>query len=124
MLIFAVRLKGKATVPTHKTQRETIVKKNIKLYYASEENCFEGELIGKFDTMEEVIPSLRANLSEDIDCEKSIEENSAEIDSLIEDSEDCIEFTNCHGYDVVYIVTTDGREARSYFSQLRREMLG
>lgn len=98
------------------------MKKNIKLYYATEENGFEGELIGKFATNEELIPSLRINLSDDVDCEKSEEENSAEIDALIEESDGCIEFTNCHGYDVCYIVTTDGREARSYFAQLRREM--
>lgn len=107
-------------------QNSDSMKKNIKLYYATEENAFEGELIGKYATYEELIPSLRANLSDDINCEKSVEENSEDIDALIEDSKDAdfIEFTNCHGYDVAYLVTTDGREARSYFAQLRREMLG
>lgn len=100
------------------------MKKNIKLYYATEENAYEGELIGKYATNEELIPTLKVNLSDDINCEKSVEENLKDIDTLIEESEGYIEFTNCHGYDVVYVVTTDGREARSLFANLRKQMLG
>ena len=100
------------------------MKKNIKLYYATEENAYEGELIGKYATNEELIPTLKVNLSDDINCEKSVEENLKDIDALIEESEGYIEFTNCHGYDVVYVVATDGREARSLFANLRKQMLG
>ena len=44
------------------------MKKNIKLYYATEENAYEGELIGKYATNEELIPTLKVNLSDDINC--------------------------------------------------------
>lgn len=103
--------------------------KNIKLYYATEENGFEGELIGKFATNKEVIDCLRENISDDVNPEKSIADNAKEIDNLVNDevlhnihtdSEAIIEFENCHGYAVTYVVTTNGRSARSMFADLRR----
>ena len=96
-----------------------------KLYFATEENAYEGEKIGEFSNETELLNTLRECLSDDVDCEKSVEENKETIDSLLEDYEDgYIEFTNSHGYDVVYIITEDDEEAKREFDALRREMIG
>ena len=94
--------------------------KKYKLYYATEENCFEGEKIGEFKTLQEAISCMRENMKDDMD-EKDIPtfeyiqfEKQLNVDIC----------ENANGYNVIYIITTDGRKARSTIAEMRREIIG
>ena len=94
--------------------------KKYKLYYATEENCFEGEKIGEFNTKAEAIACLRENIKDDVSNENEIPTfEFIEFESQYEHY-----FTNASGYEVVYIITTDGRKARSTIAEMRREIIG
>ena len=95
------------------------MKNNYKVYYATEENCFEGEKLAENvsrDTAKEILDS---NIVDDV-------EYGGERDSLVAEvmSSGWVLFENTHGYEVLYIVTTNGREARSIINGLRKNILG
>lgn len=102
-------------------------KNNYKVYYATEENCFEGECIARNVSRETAKEIAEINIADDIDNEgltqdKFIEER----DSLVAEAmaSGWVLFQNVHEYEVLYIVTTNGREARSIIAGFRRNCLG
>lgn len=98
-----------------------VMKKNYKLYYATEENCFEAEKIGEFKTFGEAKDCLIENIKDDVDAD-AVEDAVADIEMHLNDC-DTYYFVNQHEYECVYIITTDGRRARSEIAQYRNEML-
>jgi len=94
--------------------------KNYKLYYATEENCFEGEKLGEFNSIQDAIACMRENIKDDVSDE--IEIPTFELIEFEKQYEHY--FTNAQGYEVVYIITTDGRKARSTIAEMRREIIG
>jgi len=93
--------------------------KKYKLYYATEENCFEGEKIGEFKTLQEAIACMRENMKDDMD-----EKDIPTFAHVVFEKQLSTYLENANGYDIVYIITTDGRRARSTIAEMRREIIG
>ena len=100
---------------------------NYKVYFATAENCFEGEKIADGVSRETAKEIVKDNIADDIDYEgltqaKFIEERDGLVAEAM--ASGWVLFENTHEYEVLYVVTTDGREARKLISGFRREMLG
>ena len=101
-------------------------KNNYKVYYATSENCFEGEKIADGISRETAIEILESNIADDIDYEGlTQDELNAERDSIVAEamSSGWVLFENSHKYEALYIVTTNGRDARRRINGFRREIL-
>ena len=102
-------------------------KNNYKVYYATSENCFEGEKLADGISRETAKEILESNIADDIDYEGLTQDKfNAERDSLVAEAmlSGWVLFENSHEYEVLYIVTTDGRDARKIINGFRREILG
>ena len=89
---------------------------SYKLYYGTEENCFEGEKLGVFSNVDELKECLSNNITDDV------------TDNVMEMTNQAIKmgsvhFINEQGYEVIYIVTDDGRKARKELAEMRRECI-
>ena len=101
-------------------------KNNYKVYYATEENCFEGECIARNVSRETAKEIVEMNIADDIDYDGLTQAKfESERDSLVGEAmaSGWVLFVNVHDYEVIYIVTTNGREARKIISGYRRELL-
>lgn len=104
-------------------------KNNYKVYYATSENCFECEKIADGISRETAREILESNIADDIDYEGlTQDELNAERDSIVAEamSSGWVLFENSHEsheYEVLYIVTTNGRDARRRINGFRREIL-
>ena len=99
-------------------------KMSFKLYFATEENRFEGEKIGEFATMDELRECLSNNIADDVRSNVSVSDYKKMIVELtdIAIKEGDVVFENKQtDYLVAYIVTTDGRKARKRIAEIRRE---
>ena len=101
-------------------------KTSYKIYFATEENCYEGEKLGVFTDMDEVRKTLISNIYDD--CYKTsadvldiLKDVNSFTDTAIKDG--LVAFMNVQGYDVIYIVTTDGRKARKQIAEMRKECI-
>ena len=94
--------------------------KKYKLYYGTEENGFESEKFGEFKTASEAIKDMKEHIKEN-----GIYDNGELPDVKESDVKDYFDYQllNANGYEVIYIITTDGRSARSTLAQLRRMMM-
>ena len=91
-------------------------KTSYKLYYGTEENCFEGEKLGVFSDVEELKECLSNNIADDVaDNVMELTNQAIRVGS--------VGFINEQGYEVVYIVTDDGRKARKELAEMRRECI-
>lgn len=100
---------------------------NYKVYYATEENCFEGEKIADGVSRENAVEILQSNIADDIDYEGLTQDKfNEERDGLVAEAmaSGWVLFENSHEYEVLYIVTTNGREARKIISGFRKNILG
>ena len=89
---------------------------SYKLYYGTEENCFEGEKLGVFSDVEELKECLSNNIADDVaDNVMELTNQAIRVGS--------VGFINEQGYEVVYIVTDDGRKARKELAEMRRECI-
>ena len=89
---------------------------SYKLYYGTEENCFEGEKLGVFSNVDELKECLSNNIADDV------------TDNVMELTNQAImlgsvDFVNEQGYEVIYIVTDDGRKARKELAEMRKECI-
>ena len=100
---------------------DTMKKTNYKRYYATEENCFEGEKIGEFNNVTDAIKCMRENIADDVEEGEEVPDFDEEV------IEGCIQYAhnmvNAQGYDIIYIITKDGRQARNYIARRRREII-
>lgn len=91
-------------------------KMTYKLYYGTEENCFEGEKLGVFSNVDELKECLSNNIADDVtDNVMELTNEAIKYGSVV--------FTNTQDYEVVYIVTDDGRKARKELAEMRRECI-
>lgn len=72
--------------------------KKHNVYYATEENCFEGELIQSCGTIEEAKSVVAENLKDDIGDEGRLNEAISEI------TEKGWEGINDCGYEIIYVI--------------------
>lgn len=101
-------------------------KKNYKLYYATEENGYKGEKIVESPNIDTIKDVLENNIADDVDYEGLTHKKFLEYrDSLTKEgmSSGFVVFQNANGYDVIYIVTTNGRDARKQIADYRREFM-
>ena len=89
--------------------------KKIKLYFATEENAFEGELLNKFNSVDDAVNEVKNYIKEDF------AEESEDVRNEALDNVDKYGYTgeDAKGYVVIYFITEDGRKARSEFANYR-----
>jgi uncharacterized FAD-dependent dehydrogenase len=102
------------------------MKGKYKLYYGTEENCFECEKLADNVSREEAIEILKANIAEDIEEEGMTQDKFEEtLNELLEEEKEkgYVAFTNAQDYQVAYVVTEDGRKGRAIINEIRKESL-
>ena len=88
--------------------------KKVNLYYGTEENAYEPELIGEFDTEEQ--------------AKQEAERRLKEVDGVQEDEIAEMEMDNgydgfdCQEYHIVYLIG-EKRECKSQLKELREEFI-
>lgn len=101
------------------------MKKTYKLYYGTEESCYECWKVGEYNTLEEAQDAMREHISMEIDytglTQAKLEENLAEI--MANADSDGVAFENPQGYEMIYIIGTDGRAIRSEMASYRRDYI-
>ena len=93
--------------------------KKIAVVYGTEENFYEGETIGTFETQEEALECVRGNIRDDL---QNAGYEDDELDKLVEDcmGEDGGDTCGYCDYRYVYYVGTD---AEKRMEELRDEQL-
>ena len=89
-----------------------------KLYWGTEENCFECEKLGEFNTFQEGKNCILDNLKHDV---SSDELNI--IGGEINEEKEVYCYMNEHEYEYVFVLTTNGRSGRKVISEMRKDAL-
>ena len=96
-------------------------KMTYKLYYGTEENCFEGEKLGVFSNVDELKECLSNNITDDVDKNIDVSYVMGLTNQAVKNGS--VVFINMYGYEVTYIVTDDGRKARKELAEMRKECI-
>lgn len=90
--------------------------KKVAVYYGSEENGYEEDILGHFDTTKQAMDCVRDNLADDFS-------NADELANAVSElNEFGYEGTNEHGYHIVYVIGDDAH-CLSVLEGLREDFL-
>lgn len=89
-----------------------------KVFYGCEENAFEVDNLGEFNSIEEAIECVKDSIHSDF-----IEDEAELAEQIINDvDENGIDFRNTWGYVVAYKIATNKKDANRFFNEIRREI--
>lgn len=99
--------------------------KKFSLIYATEENAYEVEELGTFDTREEAKEAIKENLEED--CQLAADCQGEKLDSLVKKINDNgFDGEGVYGYREIYSISegeAEKRKAIEELEQLRDEIV-